>query len=78
MGAHDIGKHSPRAMIKRMPEPSLGGFVTNKTPHFIYLGCASHLVADVAGARTTQWYQRGGDGLKREDFFLTRLSQSWD
>ena len=40
-GAHHIGKHFPRVMIDRMPQPPLGLFGPDKTPHFIYLGRAS-------------------------------------
>jgi hypothetical protein len=37
-------------MVKRMPKPSLGIFVTNETPYFIYFGFAPCLDADGAGA----------------------------
>ena len=40
-GAHDIGEHSPRVMIKRMPQPPRGRFGADETPHFIELGGAS-------------------------------------
>jgi hypothetical protein len=47
-GAHNLGKHFPRGMIDRMPQPPLGSFGTDKTPHFIYLGCASRRDSVVA------------------------------
>src|SRR5687767_3915632 len=36
-----IGKHLPRVVIKRMPEPPCPFFGPNETPHFIELGGAS-------------------------------------
>ena len=48
--AHDVGKHSPRSMIKCMPERPRGGSGADETPHFIQLGCALCLAAGAAGA----------------------------
>jgi hypothetical protein len=36
-GADDIRQHSPRVMVNRMPEPPLGRFGPDETPHFIQL-----------------------------------------
>jgi hypothetical protein len=49
-GADDVGEHSPRAMIKRMPEPPHGRFGTDITPHFIDFGCAFWSGVGAAGA----------------------------
>ena len=39
-GADDVREHSARVMIKCMPEPPLGRFGPNETPHFIQLNGA--------------------------------------
>lgn len=43
-GAHHIGKHFPCVMIERMPQPPLGRFGADETPHFIDLGRAARRV----------------------------------
>jgi len=40
-GAHHRGKHFPRVMSERMPQPPLSLFGPDTTPHFIDLGRAS-------------------------------------
>src|SRR5690349_3528482 len=77
-GADDIGKHSPRAMTQCRPQPALGRFGPNETPHFIELGCATSLDTDRGAAQTRKWYQRAVGVLKRRGFFLTRRSRLWD
>ena len=39
-GADDVCEHAPRAMIKRMPQPSSGRFGPDITPHLIQRGGA--------------------------------------
>jgi hypothetical protein len=47
-GSDDVGKHAPRVMIERMPEPPRPRFGADKTPHFIDLGCARRQTFAVA------------------------------
>ena len=47
-GTHHIGQYSPRVMVNRMPEPPLGRFGPDETPHFIQLDGA--LWPDTAAA----------------------------
>jgi hypothetical protein len=70
--AHPIGKHFPRVMIERMPQPPRTLFGSDKTPQLIQLGGACWSGADGAGARTIRGSQRGVDGLKSGGFVLIR------
>src|SRR5215510_14351454 len=49
-GADDIREHSPRVMIKCLPEPPLSSFGPNETPHFIHFGRAPWSAAHGVGA----------------------------
>jgi hypothetical protein len=62
-GTHDVGEHSARVMIKRMPEPPRVRFSVNKTPSLIQLGGAPRLGVGAAGAETRRREQRGGGVL---------------
>ena len=45
-GAHDVGEHSARTMIERMPQPPCPLFGADKTPPFIEFGFAMRSDAD--------------------------------
>ena len=47
-GSNDVRQYSSRVMIDRMPQPPLGRFGTDETPHFIELDGASCRDADGA------------------------------
>ena len=49
-GAYHISKHSPRVVIKRVPELRRTLFGTDEAPHFIHFGLASWLDATLAVA----------------------------
>src|SRR5262249_16198645 len=49
---HDVGEHSARVMIKRMPEPPRVLLSVNKTPHLLQLGGAPRLGVGAGGAGT--------------------------
>src|SRR5262245_29412274 len=68
-GANNIRVHSPRMMIKRMPQPPLRRFGPDETPHFIEFSFVSRLDAQGAATQTRRWHQRGVDGVKRGGFF---------
>ena len=54
-GTHHKGQYSPGVMIDRMPQPPLGRFGPDETPHFIHFGGALWLGADGGGAWTRKW-----------------------
>ena len=47
-GAHYMGQHFPCVMIDCVPQPSLSFFGSDKTPHFIELGCVRRQTFAVA------------------------------
>jgi hypothetical protein len=77
-GTDDVREHSAWVMSDRLPQPPRGRLGAAETPHFLHFGGAPWSDANGGGAWARRREHRGGDGLKRGDFFLTRRSRSWD